>query len=208
MSIEQEAPEWSNADEVIKFLDDHKDIRFEAGDYLELPDIEQVYTVVAARPFRREGSFYLFLDLETTCAVEKCDNQFVVSMDVNRWRKSRYITRCCPEHPRWFNTPMPMAWKTIEERMDLAEVNAQRSSRRRYREEALRKMREQPRYGSAQAAVVSAVKDLTDVLGREPTDADTIKLACAKLPRPGSARDTRKQQTTRALASLRRRGLL
>lgn len=201
MMVEQDV-EWSNADEVIRFLNEHKGVNFEVGEYFALPDIEQVYTVVAVRPFRHKGSFYLFLDLEAECAVAECRNTFAVSMDVNRWRKSRYITRCCAEHPHKFSTSMRMPWKTIEERCELIEAGRISGERRRKLEAALAQHKRSRRIGVTQAAVRAALQDLA-VLGAKPKDEDIVRLAIAKLPVPKGRRDTRKQRVVRALARLR-----
>jgi hypothetical protein len=201
VKVEQDT-EWSNADEVLKFLYDHEKANFEVGEYFELPDIEQVYTVVAARPFRSGGSFYLFLDLEARCAVAECENAFVVSLDVNRWRQSRYVTRCCSEHRYKFQTAMPLAWKTLEERIELIHQRNTEAKRAEHRKAALAAHRKRNRRGVTQTAVLAALRDLT-LLGTPPRDEDVVRLAVSKLPEPKGKRDTRRQQVVRALQRVR-----
>lgn len=208
MSVGLEDVVWSNADEVMTFIEDHDECRFEVGHAFTLPDIEQTYTVIAARPFTRNKSFYLFLDLETTCAIAECDNAFVVSVDANRWRKSRYLTRCCPEHTYKFQTPMPGAWKTCDERYELRQSNAKRDERRRRIAEEKERQRREVKLGSVEEAVLSTVRDL-DLLSPNPS-LDAVMMAAVPRLRPSAAgrRDTRKQQVARAYRNLQYKGLL
>lgn len=208
MPIEQETVVWSNADEVMTFIEDHDNCRFEVGHAFTLPDIGQTYTVIAARPFRRNKSFYLFLDLETVCAVEDCSNLFVISVDVNRWRKSRHLTRCCQEHSYKFSTSMPYAWKTADERYALQQRDDERARRRALVEAERERQRNEVKVGSVEQIVLSTAQDL-DLVSPHPSVDAVVTAAVPKL-RPSAAglRDTRKQQAVRAYHRLREKGLL
>lgn len=208
MPIEQETVVWSNADEVMTFIEDHDNCRFEVGHAFTLPDIGQTYTVIAARPFRRNKSFYLFLDLETVCAVEDCSNPFVISVDVNRWRKSRHLTRCCQEHSYKFSTSMPYAWKTADERYALQQQDDERARRRALVEAERERQRNEVKVGSVEQIVLSTAQDL-DLVSPHPSVDAVVTAAVPKL-RPSAAglRDTRKQQAVRAYHRLREKGLL
>lgn len=208
MPIEQETVVWSNADEVMTFIEDHDNCRFEVGHAFTLPDIGQTYTVIAARPFRRNKSFYLFLDLETVCAVEDCSNPFVISVDVNRWRKSRHLTRCCQEHSYKFSTSMPYAWKTADERYALQQQDDERARRRALVEAERERQRNEVKVGSVEQIVLSTAQDL-DLVSPHPSVDAVVAAAVPKL-RPSAAglRDTRKQQAVRAYHRLREKGLL
>lgn len=208
MPIEQETVVWSNADEVMTFIEDHDNCRFEVGHAFTLPDIGQTYTVIAARPFRRNKSFYLFLDLETVCAVEDCSNLFVISVDVNRWRKSRHLTRCCQEHSYKFSTSMPYAWKTADERYALQQQDDERARRRALVEAERERQRNEVKVGSVEQIVLSTAQDL-DLVSPHPSVDAVVTAAVPKL-RPSAAglRDTRKQQAVRAYHRLREKGLL
>lgn len=208
MPIEQETVVWSNADEVMTFIEDHDNCRFEVGHAFTLPDIGQTYTVIAARPFRRNKSFYLFLDLETVCAVEDCSNPFVISVDVNRWRKSRHLTRCCQEHSYKFSTSMPYAWKTADERYALQQQDDERARRRALVEAEKERQRNEVKVGSVEQIVLDAAQDL-DLVSPHPSVDAVVAAAVPKL-RPSAAglRDTRKQQAVRAYHRLREKGLL
>ena len=208
MPIEQETVVWSNADEVMTFIEDHDNCRFEVGHAFTLPDIGQTYTVIAARPFRRNKSFYLFLDLETVCAVEDCSNPFVISVDVNRWRKSRHLTRCCQEHSYKFSTSMPYAWKTADERYALQQQDDERARRRALVEAEKERQRNEVKVGSVEQIVLSTAQDL-DLVSPHPSVDAVVAAAVPKL-RPSAAglRDTRKQQAVRAYHRLREKGLL
>lgn len=208
MPIEQETVVWSNADEVMTFIEDHDNCRFEVGHAFTLPDIGQTYTVIAARPFRRNKSFYLFLDLETVCAVEDCSNLFVISVDVNRWRKSRHLTRCCQEHSYKFSTSMPYAWKTADERYALQQQDDERARRRDLVEAEKERQRNEVKVGLVEQAVLDAVQDL-DLVSPRHSREDVIRASIPKLkPAAAGTRDTRKQQVARAYRNLQYKGLL
>lgn len=195
--------EWSNADEVIDFIDRHRQQDYAVGDMLTLPDIDQTYEVQAVRPFRNHGTFYLFLDMDAQCAAEGCGEYFLVSVDVNRWRNSRYLTRCCPGHKGLFRTEMPGAWKTKAERDEMVALEARSTKRAEYRKQALA---DRQRMGVVERAVVEAKDDLA-LVKRSVRDTDLLAVAMVKLPRP-EGRDTRKQRVVRAMRVLRERGLL
>lgn len=208
MIVEPDTVVWSNADEVMTFIEDHDNCRFEVGHAFTLPDIGQTYTVIAARPFRRNKSFYLFLDLETVCAVEDCSNPFVISVDVNRWRKSRHLTRCCQEHSYKFSTSMPYAWKTADERYALQQQDDERARRRALVEVERERQRNEVKVGLVEQAVLDAVRDL-DPVSSAPSWGDVVRTAVAKLTPPAvGRRDTRKQQVARAYRNLQHKGLL
>lgn len=197
---------FSNADEVVGFIEAHRERKYEVGDSLTLPDIEQTYWVVAARPFTRDGRFYLYLDLEAECAVEGCRNPVNCSVDVALWRNKRHLTRCCPSHRYQFSTPMPGAWMTLEEREGKLDKIEEALRRRKYRERALRYSKAHSRRGCNERAVVEAHADLR-LVGAAVPEALLVQAAIAKLERP-KGRDTRRQKVVRSIASLRRRGLL
>lgn len=171
---------WSNADEIVLFIDKHKEGRYAVGETFTLPDIGQTYEIAEVRPFRREGKFYLFLDLFTTCAVDGCSEVVWSPVEVNRWRSNRYLTRCCPEHRWGFQTPMAGAWKTLEERL------------------AVTGPRERNRIGPIQRLIFSVAEDyklVSDDLRYETL----VSLCVARLnPPKDGARDTRKQVVERA----------
>lgn len=203
MGLKLKDVEWSNADEVISFLDGHKQVRYEVGEMLTLPDIDQTYEVKAVRPFRNRGTFFLFLDMDAPCAVEGCGEYFLVSVDVNRWRNSRYLTRCCPEHRGQFKTEMPGAWKTKAERAEMVALEARSARRAEHRERVLAERR---RVGVVERAVLEAREDL-QLVGRPIGDEHLLAVGVGKLVRP-EGRDTRKQRVVRAIRVLRGRGLL
>lgn len=198
----QDGVVWSNADEVVLFLEEHLDRKYEVGETLVLPDIYQEFEVIAVRPFKRGKSFYLFLDIEASCAVLDCDEKFVCSYEVHRWRAARYMTRSCPAHMRQFRSEMPHAWKTSDERRALSVAG----DRELQRKAVLAEIRARPRMGVVERAVMDAYEDAAVVQASVHED-QLVAAAAAKVPRP-VGRDTRKQRTVRALDALCSRGLL
>lgn len=203
MNLNLQDVEWSNADEVEYFLDNHKGFKFAVGDALTLPDIGQEYTVAAARPFRKEGRMYLYLDLVAECAVDGCHNTFGCTVDTGMWRNKPHLKRCCADHRYGFHTTMPGAWWLAARREE--EVRAE-DLRRLRKAAAADRRRGRGRRGVVERAVMAALSDLK-VVTDTPTDDQIVRLACPRLSVP-LKRDTRKQNVTRCLASLRRRGLL
>lgn len=186
---------WTNADEVKAFIEAHKDGRWEVGDRLVLPDIEQAYEVVAVRPFKRRGKFLLFVDLEAACAVDGCENYLLASKEVHQWMSSPYLPRCCPDHKFQFSTPMDCAWKTQEQ---IAELKAKIAA----------PVVKTPRVGPNERAVLDAVDQLS-VLSDAERLTVLVDYAIGLLP-PGAPgkRDTRKQSVVRALNGLVQQGRL
>lgn len=180
----------TNADVIEQFLD-RKD-HFTVGETFTLPDVDQVYEVVTVRPFTKEGKFFLFVDLAAICAVEGCDELVMLSMDVFRWRKSRYVGRCCPEHRYQFHTPMKGAWKTSEELQEPV---------------VRRRRRKVKRVGSLQRLVLDTFEGLMLVDGR-PKRSSVIEMVVASMDPPTVGRDTRKQRTERAYDLLVKSGFL
>lgn len=197
----------SNADEVISFLDQHVDRRFEVGESFVLPDVGQEYTVVAARPFTLGGKFHLYLDLEAQCAVPECEQVLSCAVDVRLWRNKTSLPRCCPTHRYGFRSPMEGAWKTLEQRLELMEEQDRKAQRKQQREQAKERLRREARRGPAQSAVLAAKADL-ELVTAAPDREQVVRLAMSKLPRPASRRDTRKQQVVRAYRALSEQGLL
>jgi hypothetical protein len=195
---------WSNADEVVQFLDSHRNRRYEVGETFVLPDIGQEFEVMAVRPFRHNGKFHLFLDLIAMCAIEDCTDVLAVSVDINRWRKSRYLPRCCPEHSYQFKTPMQNAWKTAEELADIAEARLQVRQSGDAQTPGVR-----VRIGAVQYVVLDVLYDWLELLGDKPDHETVIATAVDRLPPPAAGeRDTRRQRATRALQLLLDKGLI
>jgi hypothetical protein len=181
---------WTNADEVKAFIEDHKGGRWEIGDRFVLPDIGQVYTVIAVRPFKHRGKFKLFVDFDAQCAVDDCGEYLITTKEVHQWMSSPHLVRCCQEHRGGFVTPMVGAWKTSEQ-------IAQRPVK-------VAKVKPKPvlRVGANERAVLEAVDTLSLVSDKFAAE-QVISHAVEMLPpaRDGK-RDTRRQRVTRALASL------
>ena len=207
MKIELEDVEFSNADEVASFLDEHADRRFEVGETFVLPDIGQEYTVVAARPFTLGGRFHLYLDLEAQCAVPDCGQVLSCAVDVRLWRNKTSLPRCCPTHRYGFRSPMDGAWKTLEQRLEIMEERDRKAARNAQKEQAKQRLRKEARRGPAQRAVLAAKADL-ELVSDAPGAEAVVRLAASKLPRPASKRDTRRQQVVRAYRALSEQGLL
>lgn len=202
--------DWSNADEVVDFIDQHRNRKYEVGEMFVLPDNDQTYQVIAVRPIKRNGDFSLFLDLETECAVEGCEAMFIVPVEVHRWRKGRYLTRCCPEHYRKYATTMPYAWKTRAERAVLIEQEKLREDRAA---QVARVVKDTPRTGPFQDCVLDAARVLgyatpgtIELLGPSAEE-KVVQLAIRAWPKP-RGRDTRRQRIVRAIAQLQKRDLL
>lgn len=193
---------YSNADEVVSFLDAHEGRRYSVGEALVLPDIGQEYRVEAVRPFTNGGRFSLYLDLSARCAVAGCETRFGCSVDTALWRGKRHLKRCCPEHRYQFTTQLPGAWRTVEEREALLEAADAAASRRRQRAER----KGLSRRGVVERAVLQARAAL-ELVEENPAELAVVGLAVRMLARP-SGRDTRRQSVVRAVTSLRRRGLL
>jgi hypothetical protein len=181
---------WTNADEVMAFIEGHKDRKWEEGDRLVLPDIEQAYEVIGVRAFKRHG-FKLFVDLEAQCAVEGCEAYLITSKEVHQWANTPYLKRCCDAHRGGFRTEMKDAWKTSEE---IAARPAPVVKEK------------QPRTGAKQRAVLEAMAARSlavDRISAEHIISEAVKL----LPAPGKGqRDTRRQHVMRALDILVKRG--
>lgn len=192
----------SNGDAVQDFIRAHKGVRWLEGDSLVLPDIGQEYTVVAVRPFKTGKKFYLYVDLESTCALDDCETAFVVAKEVHEWMGSRHLTRCCSAHRRMFYTPMEQAWKTKEERETLAQRAAVTAKAKTARKAA----RKAPEWGVSEKAVLAALDGLSVLYGAVAAPV-VVSQAMAALDRP-SGRDTRKQSATRALRGLIAKGVV
>lgn len=186
---------WSNADEVDAFIVGHKDLRWAVEDKFSLPDIDQVYTVVAVRPFKHRGKFNLFVDLEAQCAVETCEEYFLTTKEVHQWMASPHLSRCCKDHRFQFTTTMRDAWKTEAQRLARS-VKAVKAA----------KVKAPPSVGRIEAAVLHAADELS-LLADSATVADMVKHAIGKLA-AGTGRDTRRQKVVRAVQSLLRSGEL
>ena len=184
---------WTNADEVASFIEAHRGGKWLVGDRFVLPDIEQVYEVVAVRPFKRRGKFLLFVDLEAACAVDGCENYLIVSKEVHQWMASPHLPRCCVEHKFKFSTPMDCAWKTQDQ---IAELKAKIAA----------PVVKTPRVGLNERAVLAAIEDL-GLVSEAARLTELIEYAVGKLP-PGKVgpRDTRRQSVVRALNGLVRQG--
>ena len=206
MTLGLEDVMYSNADEVVGFIDAHKHERYEVGETLTLPDIGQTYRVAEIRPFKHDRKFYVYLRLEAECAVEGCLNLTQCTVDAALWRRKRHLTRCCPTHRYQFNTPMPGAWLTLEEREAKLDKIDEALRRKNYRDKALRLSKAHSKRGCNERAVVEAHADLR-LVGDVVPEALLVQAAVAKLERP-EGRDTRRQKVVRSIASLRRRGLL
>lgn len=193
---------WSNADEVDEFIREHKGRRWLEGDRLVLPDIEQAYTVVGVRPFRTGKRFYLYVDLESVCALEDCEEPFIVSKEVHEWMASPHLTRCCSAHRRGYKTEMPLAWKTAAQRAEIERKAEAREARALAK--AARKA--EPRIGGVEQAVLRAVDEL-GVVSEVAGVGEVVAHACTGMEAP-AGRDTRRQRATRALRNLIGRGLL
>lgn len=178
--------DWSNADAVVDFID--RTERYQVGDSFVLPDIGQRYEVGAVRPFKRDGKFYLFLDLFAECAVEGCSNRVHSPVEVNRWRQGRYLMRCCPEHRYQFQSPMPGAWKTLEERL------------------VVRKPVQRRKVGVVQRVVLSVLQDY-QLVGEKISYETLIRASVDRLPKAGK-RDVRRQVVRRAYDIGVERGLI
>lgn len=200
MGLRLEDVAWSNADEVEYFIEEHTNRKYAVGETLVLPDIDQTYVVKAVRPFRHNGDFHLFLDLEAECAVQGCTYPVGVSVEVHRWRKNRHMPRCCPVHRYKFATTMPGAWKTMEEREALVARSQQVAAA------VTKAAKVHIRAGHIERAVLRA-ETLLSVVSDRPTDAQLVAATVPMLSRP-AGRDTRKQKVVRAIAALRQRGLL
>ena len=193
----EDVVDYNNADEVMAFIKDHKGQQWQVGDRLVLPDIEQPYSVVQVRPFKTGKKFYLYVDLESACAVGGCGEPFIVSKEVHEWMASPYLTRCCPDHRGAFQTPMKDAWLTPDRR---AKRDAKAAER------AVRKAAKVPveRLGRVEQIVLDAAEALT--LVREDVGLeDVVAFAAMLMPKP-DGRDVRKQVCMRAAKSLAKRG--
>ncbi len=169
-----------------------------------LPDIGQEFEVAAVRPFRHSGKFHMFLDLVAACAIEDCTDVLAVSVDVNRWRKSRYLPRCCPAHSHQFKTPMRNAWKTAEERAEIAEARLRARQSRDIQSQDVRM-----RIGAVQRVVLDVWWDWLQLLGDTPDHEAVIAAAVDRLPPPvAGERDTRRQRAARALQLSLDKGLI
>lgn len=197
---------YSNADEVAAFIGSHTERRYEVGESFTLPDIGQTYVIEAVRPFRLEKRLYVYLDLAAACAVDGCGNPVRCSVDIGLWVRNRHLPRCCPSHRRGFRSPMPGAWWDLERReAELAKLDKRAAARSR--KTALQAYRRaNSRRGHVERAVLRA-EGLLSVVSDRPTDAQLVAAAVPMLSRP-AGRDTRKQKVVRAIAALRRRGLL
>lgn len=193
---------WSNADEVMAFIADHKDTKWQKGDCFSLPDIEQAYTVVDVRAFWHRNKSHLFVDMEAQCAVEDCEEYFLFSKEVHQWVKSRHVKRCCDKHRGQFATRMVDAWKTIEEREEIA------AQRRRDRPPP--KPRE-PRVGPVEKQIRNLLVGLDVVYGSQWEHAlePLLQRIVPLLPPPAPGkRDTRRQVAMRSLQGLSHKGVI
>lgn len=105
---------FTNHDAVHDFLDRGRE-PFAVGDTFTLPDIGQAYTLVkVSYAESKSGQKWLYLALQTICAFEGCETEFVTLRQIRELRQSPYLTRCCPDHRRMFMTPMANAWKSAD----------------------------------------------------------------------------------------------
>jgi hypothetical protein len=180
----------TNAEAVQWFLDGGSKIV--PGQSFTLPDIEQRYVVRKVKPRPKpEGGWWLFLTLVAPCAV--CGSTFAQEKEVSQWRRSLYVTRCCPVHRGSWKSSMPNAWKTRLEMLAAppAEVKVEPVG---------------PRLGAVERVVRRVVGDLR-LVWDEPDDEVVVQHAVAQLA-VGTGRDTRRQRVLRAMVSLRKAGLL
>lgn len=189
---------WTNADAVKDFLDAHpQGTRYEAGDLFVLPDIEQTFTVEGVRFFRQPKGARLYLDFRVRCAIEECEEEFLVTRSVQEMRSSPHMTRCCPEHRGMWKTVLPNAWRTQEELQVQRDAKATREAIRAERGRTV---------GVVEDAVLKALRTQIEVCGNAPVEM-LIHYAALLLPRPAQ-RDTRRQRVQRAIQNLQRKGLL
>jgi hypothetical protein len=180
----------TNAEAVQWFLDGGS--RIKAGQSFTLPDIGQRYVVRRVKPRPKPGGgWWLFLTLVAPCAV--CEVNFAQEKEASQWRRSLYVTRCCPAHRGSWKSEMVHAWKTRLELLKhpLAPVKVEPTG---------------PRLGAVEAIVQRVVEDLR-LVWDEPDEALIVAQSVERMP-TGGGRDTRRQRVIRALASLRKAGLV
>ncbi len=181
----------TNAEAVQWFLDGGS--RIKAGQSFTLPDIGQRYVVRRVKPRQKpEGGWWLFLTLVAPCAV--CGRNFSQEKEASQWRRSLYVTRCCPAHRGSWKSEMPHAWKTRLELLKHPPAKAEPVKP------------DGPRLGAVEVIVLGVVEELR-LVWDEPEDAAIVLWASERMP-AGQGRDTRRQRILRALASLRERGLV